>query len=70
MTRALAQATSHAELRALLADLRGPALNAIIEELGLTCLPACATLARKRETIELMYGRRLDSLAIERAGRA
>lgn len=70
MTHAeLAAITQYDGLMTAIAPLRGPALDALIAELGINHLPARATLRQKRAAVVGMYARELDSRAIERLGR-
>lgn len=66
MTRTdLLAARSHAELAALVAQLRGAALNLALDEAGLSHRRG-GTVAVKRTALADHYGARLDSLALSR----
>jgi hypothetical protein len=64
----LAAARTYAELTEMAATVKGRELQALLDERGMTYLRS-ATVARKREALVDLHGRRLDSLAIAAIGR-
>jgi hypothetical protein len=61
-------ARTYAELTALAATLKGKALQAALEQVGLGFLRS-QPVARRRESLANYYGRGLDSAAIARMTR-